>query len=99
MLPQAASQASLERVNKQLSDGERICHKVGAQAGLWEQTPVRLRNLTADEGRSELVHKNQGRVAEMFTGVPASRNWSQRRRVSVTGPPSSHWQLCWRSKE
>ena len=75
--PQAKSQTSLERVNKQLANGEEICQKGGAQAGLWEQSTVGLRNLLEDEGRSELVHKIQGYVAETFTGVPAGRSWSR----------------------
>lgn len=72
--PQAESQTSLERVNKQLANGEEICQKGGAQPGLWEQSTVGLRNLLEDEGRSELVHKIQGYVSETFTGVPAGRS-------------------------
>lgn len=32
-----------------------------------------LRNLLEHEGKPELIHKNQGYMAEMLTGVPAGR--------------------------
>lgn len=50
-----------------------------------EQLPNGLRNLLEPEGRSDLVHKNQGCVADKLSGLPAGRIWSRGWTVSIAG--------------